>query len=122
MTLILSDPNDEWPNSESSLYAEHHPQALETYQDAIAAGHSAFLLEESDASGDVFECHVGNLPPHTDAEICFSYVVELAVEAKDGAVKFVYPAVLGGRYQTDAAHTGMYLFWVELYFLVESSP
>ena len=76
-----------------------HVQAQQTYQDAIAAGQSAFLLEESDAAGDVFECYVGNLPPHTDAEICFAYVTELGIEARDGAAKFVYPAVLGARYQ-----------------------
>ncbi len=44
-------------------------QAEQTYQDAVEAGQSAFLLEESDETADVFQCRVGNLPPDTEATI-----------------------------------------------------
>ena len=79
-------------------------QAQQTYKDALAAGQSAFLLQESDASSDVFECMVGNLPPNTRVTITLAYVGELSLEG-DGAVKFVYPAVLGQRFGTPAAPT-----------------
>ena len=77
-------------------------QAQQTYQDAIAAGQSAFLLQESDASSDVFECMVGNLPPQSSVKVTLAYVGELSLEG-DGAVKFVYPAVLGQRYGSPSA-------------------
>ena len=35
----------------------------------MEAGQSAFLLEESDETADVFQCRVGNLPPDTEATI-----------------------------------------------------
>ncbi len=63
----------------------------------MTSGQTAFLLKESSASGDVFECSVGNLPPGAEALIRFAYVTELLVEG-DGAVRFTYPAVLGDRY------------------------
>ena len=55
------------------------------------------MMEESDESGDVFQCQVGNLPPNTDAAIRFAYVIELDIQA-DKSVKFVIPAILGQRY------------------------
>ena len=35
----------------------------------MEAGQSAFLLEESNETADVFQCRVGNLPPDTEATI-----------------------------------------------------
>ena len=75
----------------------YHCQAQETYDDAVQAGHSAFLLEQTSESSDVFRCRVGNLPGETEATIHFSYVKELDIEV-DGAVKFTVPAVLNPRF------------------------
>ncbi len=72
-------------------------QAQDTYDEAIEAGESAFLMEESSEVGDVFQCQVGNLPPHTDTTICFAYVIEMDIQA-DKSVRFVMPAILGQRY------------------------
>ena len=72
-------------------------KAQQTYTDAIEAGESAFLMEEDDEAGDVFECKVGNLPPHTQVEITFAYVQELEF-SKKGEVEFVYPCILPERY------------------------
>ena len=36
-------------------------QAKQTYDDAVDSGRTAMLLEEDDASGDIFRCLVGNL-------------------------------------------------------------
>ena len=75
-------------------------QARETYDDAIASGRAAFLMEESQTSGDIFECLVGNLPPHEDAVVTFAYVIELELEV-DGGVCFQLPSVIKPRYQHD---------------------
>ena len=79
-------------------------QAKESYDDAIATGQSAFLLEEDDTSGDIFRCTVGNLPAKTDAQIQFSYVTELVLEKDDG-VRFTMPTILNPRYTP--SDTGM---------------
>ncbi|XP_041087625.1 von Willebrand factor A domain-containing protein 5A-like isoform X2 [Polyodon spathula] len=72
-------------------------QAREEYDDALSSGQQAFLLEESEESGDVFRLSVGSLPPGQEASVCLSYVSELAVEV-DGALRYCLPAVLNPRY------------------------
>ncbi|XP_036441687.1 von Willebrand factor A domain-containing protein 5A-like [Colossoma macropomum] len=72
-------------------------KAHEDYDDAISSGQQAFLLEESDASPDVFRLAVGNLPPKESAAVTLIYVIELAVQADDG-LRFCLPAVLNPRY------------------------
>ncbi|XP_041036709.1 von Willebrand factor A domain-containing protein 5A-like [Carcharodon carcharias] len=82
-------------------------KAKDEYDDAVSAGHEAFLLEEDSSSSDIFTCMVGNLPPAQSASLSFSFVQELAIEA-DGAVRFVLPAVLNPRYTpTDARAPGV---------------
>ena len=72
-------------------------EARDTYDDAISSGHSAFLLEESDESSDIFQVSVGNLPPKKSATVKLSFVTELAVE-EAGKVVFALPTVLNPRY------------------------
>lgn len=72
-------------------------EARDTYDDAISSGQSAFLLEESDESSDIFQISVGNLPPKKEAIVELRFVTELAVEA-EGRVVFVLPTVLNPRY------------------------
>lgn len=72
-------------------------EARDTYDDAISSGQSAFLLEESDESSDIFQISVGNLPPKKEAIIELRFVTELAVEV-EGRVVFVLPTVLNPRY------------------------
>ncbi|XP_028930462.1 von Willebrand factor A domain-containing protein 5A-like [Ornithorhynchus anatinus] len=72
-------------------------QAQMSYEDALAHGQEAFLLEQDPSSGDIFSCSVGHLPPGQEAKLSMSYVKELPLEA-DGAVRFVLPAVLNPRY------------------------
>ncbi|XP_036432413.1 von Willebrand factor A domain-containing protein 5A-like isoform X5 [Colossoma macropomum] len=72
-------------------------KAREEYDDAIASGDQAFLLEESDESEDVFKLSVGSLPPGQSAAVTFIYVTELSVQA-DHALRFCLPAVLNPRY------------------------
>lgn len=72
-------------------------EARDTYDDAISSGHSAYLLEESDESSDIFRISVGNLPPRKSASVEVKIVTELAVD-KEGRVVFVLPTVLNPRY------------------------
>ena len=72
-------------------------QAKQTYDDEVDSGRTAMLLEEDDASGDIFRCLVGNLPPGAEAAITFAYVIELRLSA-EGAVMFVLPTQLNPRY------------------------
>eukprot|EP01114_Cavostelium_apophysatum_P024203 TRINITY_DN940_c0_g1_i3.p1 TRINITY_DN940_c0_g1~~TRINITY_DN940_c0_g1_i3.p1 ORF type:complete len:876 (-),score=276.34 TRINITY_DN940_c0_g1_i3:53-2680(-) len=52
-------------------------KAKDTYDDAIASGHGAYLMEQSKEDPDVFTVSVGNLPPGKEATIEISYVTEL---------------------------------------------
>ncbi|XP_052099163.1 von Willebrand factor A domain-containing protein 5A-like isoform X2 [Mytilus californianus] len=61
------------------------------------------LLSEDDASADIFECKLGNLPAGERALLTISYVVELSVET-DGKMRFTLPTVLTPRYSPDVGH------------------
>jgi len=63
-------------------------EAKDTYDDAIAGGHGAYLLEQ--VSKNVFSVNVGNLPPDQEVAISITYVVEL--EFEEGKVKLVLPS------------------------------
>lgn len=73
-------------------------EARDTYDDAISSGQSAFLLEESDETSDIFQISVGNLPPRQSASVKLTFVTTLKVE-KEGRVVFVLPTVLNPRYR-----------------------
>ena len=57
------------------------------------------LMKEDDKTGDIFRCTLGNLPPKTDANIRFSYAIELPQEP-DGRIRFTLPTVLNPRYSS----------------------
>lgn len=57
---------------------EEKQKAQETYDDAIASGQSAFLMESE--RKDVFTISVGNLPPKEKAAVTVAFVMELATE------------------------------------------
>ncbi|XP_052044618.1 von Willebrand factor A domain-containing protein 5A-like isoform X2 [Apodemus sylvaticus] len=73
-------------------------KAHRKYEDALSQGHQAYLLEEDDYSRDVFSCNVGNLQPGAKVAITLRYVQELLLE-RDGALRYVLPAILNPRYQ-----------------------
>ncbi|XP_066486197.1 von Willebrand factor A domain-containing protein 5A-like [Tiliqua scincoides] len=72
-------------------------KAEQHYEDALAEGHQAFLLQRQTETSDIFSCSLGNLPPGGEATLKLRYVQALAPEA-DGAIRFVLPAVLNPRY------------------------
>ena len=51
-------------------------KAFEMYDDAMEAGHGAFLLDEE--RPDVFQASIGNLPPGKEVLVKLTYVTELA--------------------------------------------
>lgn len=69
-------------------------KAFEIYDDAMQAGHGAFLLDEERA--DVFQASIGNLPPGKEVLVRLTYVTELAVDA--GRVRFTIPTTVSPRY------------------------
>lgn len=80
---------------------EESEAALERYDDAIAGGHGAFLLEQD--RPDVFSARVGNLKPGQAAKIRVSYVDQL--ERVDRSLRVRFPTTIAPRY-VSAAGTG----------------
>ena len=70
-------------------------KAKDMYDDAIAGGQSAFLMESE--RDDIFTVSVGNLPAQKKAVVTLKYITELHTE-HDGSVKFNLPSVLTPRY------------------------
>ena len=78
-------------------------QAFEAYDDAIAAGHGAFLLDEE--RPDVFTASVGNLAPGTEVEIEVTYVAELPFEGE--SIRFMLPTTVSPRYAPPEDRVGI---------------
>ncbi len=79
-------------------------EAFRIYDDAMEAGHGAYLLDEE--RPDVFQASVGNLPPGKEVLLKITYVTELTVDT--GALRFVIPTTVSPRYapQVDRAAVG----------------
>ncbi len=59
--------------------------AFAKYDDAMQAGHGAYLLDEE--RPDVFQASVGNLPPGKEALLKITYVSELGRPGRRAAVR-----------------------------------
>ena len=73
---------------------EEREKAFETYDEAMAKGHGAYLLDEE--RPDVFTVSVGNLPPGKEAVLRLTTVSELALEGD--AIRFTLPTTIAPRY------------------------
>jgi Ca-activated chloride channel family protein len=82
---------------------EEREKAFETYDDAMAEGHGAYLLDAERA--DVFTVSVGNLPPGKEAVLRVSTVRELPLEGD--AIRFTLPTTLAPRYAPAADREGV---------------
>jgi len=78
-------------------------EAFRIYDDAVAAGHGAYLLDEE--RPDVFQASVGNLPPGKEALLKITYVTELDVDS--GSVRFVVPTTVSPRYAPAVDRVGV---------------
>ncbi len=73
---------------------EERDKAFEIYDDAMADGHGAFLMDQE--RPNVFTLSVGNLKPGSEAVIHISWVVLLACEGE--ALRFQLPTTVSPRY------------------------
>jgi Ca-activated chloride channel family protein len=73
---------------------EEREKAFQTYDQALEAGHGAYLLDEERA--DVFTASVGNLPPGKEAILRLTTVSELPLEGD--AIRFTLPTTIAPRY------------------------
>jgi Ca-activated chloride channel family protein len=71
-------------------------RAIEKYDDAIAEGHGAYLLEQH--RPDVFSVRVGNLKPRQAVTIRITYVADLDVV--DRSIRLAFPTTIAPRYAT----------------------
>jgi Ca-activated chloride channel family protein len=78
---------------------EESDKAIEQYDDAIADGHGAFLMEQE--RPDVFTVRVGNLKPRQAATIRLTYVC--ALDRVDREIRVAFPTTVAPRYVTATA-------------------
>jgi len=79
---------------------EESMKAKDKYDDAIASGHGAYLIEQDEEMIDVFTCHVGNLPPRKLVKITIVYITELSIDGTESetCLNFSLPTAVGPRY------------------------
>lgn len=65
-------------------------KAKDTYDDSIASGGGAFLVEESEVKPNLFTVSIGNLPPMKETLISVSYVCTINT-LPDGSLRFSLP-------------------------------
>ena len=82
---------------------QEREKAFETYDEAIAEGHGAFLLDEE--RPDVFQASVGNLLPGKEVLVRLTYVTELSIDG--GRARFTIPTTVSPRYAPAGDHTGV---------------
>lgn len=75
---------------------EEIDRAIEQYDDALAAGHGAYLLEQH--RPDVFSVRVGNLKPRQAVTIRISWLQD--VQVVDRQIRLAFPTTLSPRYTT----------------------
>jgi Ca-activated chloride channel homolog len=80
---------------------EESDDALRQYDDAIADGHGAYLLEQD--RPDVFTLRAGNLKPKQAATIGISY--EAPLERVDRSIRVRFPTTIAPRYVSAAGST-----------------
>ena len=69
-------------------------EAFEIYDDAIAEGHGAYLLDQE--RPDVFTASIGNIPPGKEVLVKITYVTEIGLEGDN--LRFVLPTTVSPRY------------------------
>lgn len=89
----------------ATVVAEVKPreEAFAAYDDALAAGHSAFLLDEE--RPDVFQVSVGNVPPGGEVLLRLTYETELMPEGD--AIRLVVPTTVSPRYAPASDRTAV---------------
>ena len=73
---------------------EEREKAFEKYDEAMAGGHGAFLLDQE--KPNIFIASVGNLMPAQEALVSITYVAELPIH--DDQIRLMIPTTLSPRY------------------------
>ncbi|WP_342378520.1 VIT domain-containing protein [Myxococcus stipitatus] len=73
---------------------QEREEAFQTYDDALAAGHGAALLDQE--RSNVFTAQVGNLLPSEETVIEVEFLQ--AVTAEEGSVRWMLPTLVAPRY------------------------
>jgi Ca-activated chloride channel family protein len=76
---------------------EEREKAFELYDEAMAKGHGAFLLEQE--RPNIFTASVGNLRTGQRAEVAITYVAQLQTEGD--AIRLMLPTTISPRYIPD---------------------
>lgn len=82
---------------------EEREAAFRRYDDALAAGNGAYLLDQE--RPDVFSASIGNVPPGAEVTITLITVCELPLAGDD--VRFVLPTTIAPRYAPVADRTAV---------------
>ncbi|HQY69314.1 MAG TPA: VIT domain-containing protein [Pseudomonadales bacterium] len=73
---------------------EEREKAFEQYDEALAAGHGAFLADQD--RPNIFTISAGNLLPGQEATVCLRYATEL--EQHGGELRIMLPTTISPRY------------------------
>eukprot|EP00026_Physarum_polycephalum_P002556 Phypoly_transcript_02563.p1 GENE.Phypoly_transcript_02563~~Phypoly_transcript_02563.p1 ORF type:complete len:905 (+),score=178.71 Phypoly_transcript_02563:1-2715(+) len=65
-------------------------KAKDTYEDAIASGNSAYMLEQEEDAPNSFKTSIGNLPPKSEVVISIVYITDLQFNS-DQKLEFIIP-------------------------------
>ncbi|HYN01874.1 MAG TPA: VIT domain-containing protein, partial [Vicinamibacteria bacterium] len=84
-------------------HVEEKEKAFAEYDEAMASGHGAYLLDQEQA--DVFTVSVGNVPPGKEVVLRITTVSELALEGD--AIRFTLPTTISPRYAPAEDRRGM---------------
>ncbi|HSD29456.1 MAG TPA: VIT and VWA domain-containing protein, partial [Vicinamibacteria bacterium] len=82
---------------------EERDKAFEAYDDALAAGHGAYLLDQE--TPDVFTASLGNIPPGAEVLVRITTVAELPLEGDD--IRFTVPTTVSPRYAPEQDRKGV---------------
>lgn len=82
---------------------EEREAAFEKYDDALAAGHGAYLLDQE--APDAFTASLGNVPPGAEVVVRIATVAELPLEGD--AIRFTLPTSVSPRYAPEPDRTGV---------------
>ncbi|KAF2458771.1 von Willebrand factor type A domain-containing protein [Lineolata rhizophorae] len=73
-------------------------KARQDYQDAVASGQTAGLLEQLPDASDVFTTTIGNVPPGAALVAEITYLGELKHDAEVDGIRFTIPTAIAPRY------------------------
>lgn len=73
-------------------------KARAVYDNAVAKGESAGLLEQSAEASDIFSTKLGNIPIGETVDVNIEYIGELKQDAETNGIRFTIPTKIAPRY------------------------